>query len=43
MTKICNDKTGSDKKLHVFCEFVIAAIIGSHHLSISPPRGLRLP
>ena len=29
MTKICNDKTGSDKKLHVFCEFVIAAIIGS--------------
>lgn len=29
MTKICNDKTGSDKKLHVFCEFIIAAIIGS--------------
>ena len=26
--KICNDKTGSDKKLHVFCEFVIAAFIG---------------
>lgn len=29
MTKICKDKTGSDKKLHVFCEFVIAAIIGA--------------
>lgn len=30
MTKrICNDKTGSDKKLHVFCEFCIAAIIGA--------------
>lgn len=28
MTKICNDKTGSDKKLHVFCEFVIAAVAG---------------
>lgn len=27
--KICNDKTGSDKKLHVFCEFVIAAVIGA--------------
>lgn len=29
MNKICNDKTGNDKKLHVFCEFVIAAIVGS--------------
>lgn len=28
MTKICNDKTGSDKKLHVFCEFVIASLAG---------------
>lgn len=27
--KICKDKTGSDKKLHVFCEFVIAAVIGA--------------
>ena len=26
--KICNDKTGSDKKLHVFWEFVIAALVG---------------
>lgn len=29
MAKICNDKTGSDKKLHVFCEFVIATLVGS--------------
>lgn len=29
MTKICNDKTGSDKKLHVFLELVIAALIGA--------------
>lgn len=28
MTKICNDKTGNDKKLHVFCEFVIAVFVG---------------
>lgn len=26
--KICNDKKGSDKKLHVFCEFAIAAAVG---------------
>lgn len=29
MTKICKDKTWSDKKLHVLCEFAIAAIVGS--------------
>lgn len=28
MTKVCNDKTGSDKMLHVFCEFIIAAVVG---------------
>ncbi len=28
MTKICKDKTGRDKRLHVFCEFVIAAVSG---------------
>lgn len=27
--KICNDKTGDDKKFHVFCEFIIATIVGS--------------
>lgn len=27
--KICNDKTGDDKKLHVLCEFIIAAVTGS--------------
>lgn len=26
--KICNDRTGGDKKLHVCCEFLIAAVIG---------------
>lgn len=26
--KICNDKSGSDKMLHVFCEFVIGALVG---------------
>lgn len=29
MTKICNDKGGNDKKLHVFCEFLIAAIVAA--------------
>lgn len=28
MTKICKDKTGSDKRLHVICEFAIAAVAG---------------
>lgn len=28
MSKICKDKTGKDKKLHVFAEFLIAALIG---------------
>jgi uncharacterized protein YfiM (DUF2279 family) len=26
--KICKDKKGSDKKLHMFCEFAIAAAVG---------------
>ena len=29
MSKICKDKNGSDKKLHAFIEFVIAAFIGA--------------
>ena len=29
MVKICNDKTGSDKLFHLFCEFIIATVIGS--------------
>ena len=28
MTKICNDRGGSDKKLHAFVALVIAALVG---------------
>lgn len=28
MAKICNDKIGSDKKIYVLYEFVIAALVG---------------
>lgn len=34
--KICKDKTGADKKLHVFVAFVIAAFVGGIVANIPP-------
>lgn len=34
--KLCNDKLGADKKLHVFFTFVIAAFIGAIAANIPP-------
>lgn len=34
--KICKDKAGADKKLHVFFEFVIAALVGGIVANIPP-------
>lgn len=38
--KICNDKIGSDKKLHVFLEFCIAALFGSFISPIPFPHAI---